>query len=158
MLTFNGTYPGPLIEANWGDTVVVHVTNGFENNGTAIHWHGIRQLETTEYDGVPGITQCPIAPGDTMTYTFKASQYGTVSFHAVNENVLTNCDRVGIIHISPCSTQMAWSDHSRLMVQQPQIMMLILDTCLLPTGHMKTASICGTGQELVALQPLKMVL
>jgi FtsP/CotA-like multicopper oxidase with cupredoxin domain len=33
VLTWNGTYPGPLIEADWGDTLVIHVTNGLEYNG-----------------------------------------------------------------------------------------------------------------------------
>jgi FtsP/CotA-like multicopper oxidase with cupredoxin domain len=58
------------------------VTNALQNNGTAIHWHGIRQLNSTEFDGVPGVTQCPIAPGDTLTYTFRATQYGTTWYHS----------------------------------------------------------------------------
>lgn len=42
-LTFNGTVPGPLIEASWGDTLIIHVTNALTTNGTSIHWHGLRQ-------------------------------------------------------------------------------------------------------------------
>lgn len=38
-------------------------------NGTSIHWHGIRQNQTMHMDGVNGITQCPIAPGDYFVYT-----------------------------------------------------------------------------------------
>jgi len=41
-------------------TVVIHVTNAMQDNGTAIHWHGLRQLNNNEFDGVPGVTQCPI--------------------------------------------------------------------------------------------------
>ncbi|KAJ4287146.1 hypothetical protein N0V90_012544 [Kalmusia sp. IMI 367209] len=78
----NGTMPGPAIIADWGDDVVVHVTNNIANNGTAIHWHGIRQLHNTQYDGAPGASQCPIAPGKTMTYKFHASQYGTSMYHS----------------------------------------------------------------------------
>lgn len=38
----------------------ITVHNNFTNdNGTAIHWHGIRQFQTNYLDGVPGITQCP---------------------------------------------------------------------------------------------------
>jgi FtsP/CotA-like multicopper oxidase with cupredoxin domain len=33
MLTFNGQYPGPTIEANWGDEVIVHIKNNLQNNG-----------------------------------------------------------------------------------------------------------------------------
>ncbi|KAB5536179.1 Cupredoxin [Coniochaeta sp. 2T2.1] len=64
--TFNGTIPGPAIIADWGDNVVVHVTNNLPDNGTTVHWHGLRMLNTNEFDGVPGVTQCPIAPGHTI--------------------------------------------------------------------------------------------
>ncbi|KAI1328021.1 multicopper oxidase [Xylariaceae sp. FL0255] len=78
----NGTYPGPLLEACWGDEIVVHVTNSGQTNGTTIHWHGIRQLGSNEMDGVNGITQCPIAPGDSFTYRFTAMQYGHTWYHS----------------------------------------------------------------------------
>ncbi|CZR69308.1 related to Laccase-2 [Phialocephala subalpina] len=82
ILAFNGTVPGPTIEANWGDNIIVHVTNEIADNGTAVHWHGIRQLFNNEYDGVPGVTQCPIAPGESLTYKFRAQQYGTTWYHS----------------------------------------------------------------------------
>ncbi|KAF9732880.1 hypothetical protein PMIN06_007491 [Paraphaeosphaeria minitans] len=82
VLSVNGTVPGPLIEANWGDTVKIHVTNTLTANGTGIHWHGIRQNYTNQEDGVPSITQCPIAPGESYTYTWKATQYGTSWYHS----------------------------------------------------------------------------
>ncbi|PUU81919.1 Cupredoxin [Tuber borchii] len=82
MLTFNGTYPGPPIIANWGDLVKIHVTNNLANNGTSIHWHGVRQLNTFQQDGVNGVTQCPLAPGQTLTYTWRATQYGTSWYHS----------------------------------------------------------------------------
>ena len=44
--------------------VVVHLSNGLANNGTGIHFHGIRQNYTNQMDGVPSITQCPVAPGE----------------------------------------------------------------------------------------------
>ncbi len=74
---FNNTYPGPLIEACWGDSVEITVINELDYNGTAIHWHGVRMLNAFEYDGVNAITQCPIAPKDQFTYKFKVTQYGT---------------------------------------------------------------------------------
>jgi FtsP/CotA-like multicopper oxidase with cupredoxin domain len=78
----NGTFPGPTIIANWGDTVVVHLSNGLANNGTGLHFHGIRQNFTNPMDGVPSITQCAIAPGDSMTYTWRATQYGSSWYHS----------------------------------------------------------------------------
>ena len=59
-LVVNGQFPGPLIEANWGDWIEVTVQNSLKE-GTAMHWHGFLQTGTPYYDGVPGVTQCPIA-------------------------------------------------------------------------------------------------
>jgi hypothetical protein len=61
MLTINGQFPGPLIEVNEGDTIVVDVQN-LATNATAIHWHGLFQNGSAWMDGTPGVTQCPIAP------------------------------------------------------------------------------------------------
>jgi FtsP/CotA-like multicopper oxidase with cupredoxin domain len=55
MLVVNGQYPGPLIEANEGDRIIVHVTNNLQNT-TAIHWHGILQNGTNYMDGTTGIS------------------------------------------------------------------------------------------------------
>ncbi|KAI0816756.1 putative extracellular dihydrogeodin oxidase/laccase [Xylaria sp. FL0064] len=82
VLSVNGSVPGPTIIADWGDTVVVHVTNSLANNGTGIHFHGVRQNYTNPMDGVPSITQCPIAPGSSYTYTWKATQYGSSWYHS----------------------------------------------------------------------------
>ena len=50
----NGKYPGELIEACWGDTVIINVRNTLTNNGTSMHWHGVRQLGTNQMDGANG--------------------------------------------------------------------------------------------------------
>ncbi|KAI1496051.1 multicopper oxidase [Biscogniauxia marginata] len=83
-MAVNGSIPGPTIFADWGDTVTVHVTNSLStsNNGTSIHWHGIRQNYTNENDGVVSITQCPTAVGETVTYTWRATQYGSSWYHS----------------------------------------------------------------------------
>ncbi|KAK6224209.1 hypothetical protein LQW54_000358 [Pestalotiopsis sp. IQ-011] len=83
-MAVNGSIPGPTIIADWGDTVVVHVTNSLTTslNGTSIHFHGIRQNYTNENDGVSSITQCPTAPGSSITYTWKAEQYGSSWYHS----------------------------------------------------------------------------
>ncbi|KAL8649405.1 MAG: hypothetical protein Q9210_004422 [Variospora velana] len=79
---FNQQYPGPWIQACWGDTLEIKVINKLKYNGTTIHWHGLRQYQTLEHDGVNAITQCPIAPGDSYTYRFRAMQYGTSWYHS----------------------------------------------------------------------------
>jgi FtsP/CotA-like multicopper oxidase with cupredoxin domain len=82
MMVFNGQFPGPTITANWGDTIQITVTNNLKNNGTSVHWHGLRQLHSNQMDGTNGITECPIPPGQSRTYTFKATQYGTSWYHS----------------------------------------------------------------------------
>jgi hypothetical protein len=79
---FNNTFPGPLLEACWGDTLNITVINRSKFNGTSIHWHGIRQNQTMHMDGVNGITQCPIAPGDSFNYIWNATQYGSSWYHS----------------------------------------------------------------------------
>ncbi|PSN60896.1 putative multicopper oxidase, type 1 [Corynespora cassiicola Philippines] len=79
---FNNQYPGPVISANWGDWIEVTVKNSMQANGTGIHWHGIRMLNNCPNDGVPGITECPLAPADTKVYRFQATQFGTTWYHS----------------------------------------------------------------------------
>ena len=81
MILVNNMYPGPCIEANEGDTIVVHVNNQ-ASNATAMHWHGIYQSGSPHMDGTVGVTQCPIAPGATFTYEFTVTgQSGTYWWH-----------------------------------------------------------------------------
>ncbi|KAI0356871.1 hypothetical protein OH77DRAFT_1399973 [Trametes cingulata] len=82
MLVVNGQFPGPTIEANAGDRIVVNVTNKMPN-ATAIHWHGLYQRGTNFYDGTAAITQCGIPPGESMVYNFTFDGYvGTTWWHA----------------------------------------------------------------------------
>ncbi|KAF2654402.1 multicopper oxidase [Lophiostoma macrostomum CBS 122681] len=81
-MLINNQYPGPVLRATWGDTLVVNVKNSLDNNGTGIHWHGLRQLNSCQNDGVPGVTECPIAPGKSRQYVFKLTQFGTTWYHS----------------------------------------------------------------------------
>lgn len=81
-MLINDQYPGPTLRANWGDTVVVNVKNNLRLNGTSIHWHGLRQLGTNIQDGANGVTECPLPPGTSKTYTFRLTQYGTSWYHS----------------------------------------------------------------------------
>ncbi|KAK7464497.1 ferroxidase fet3 [Stygiomarasmius scandens] len=84
VLTVNGLFPGPTIEVRAGDALVVNVFNGLDQ-GTALHWHGIRHTGgSASQDGAIGITQCPIPPGQNYTYRFDISkdQSGTFWYHS----------------------------------------------------------------------------
>ena len=99
MIVINNQFPGPMIEINDGDTVVVHVNNQAEN-ATSIHWHGLYQNGSSFMDGTVGISQCPIPPGIHFTYEFEVSgQYGTYWYHA-HQSIQASDGLVGpfIIH------------------------------------------------------------
>ncbi|KAK5656371.1 hypothetical protein OQA88_4751 [Cercophora sp. LCS_1] len=84
VLLVNGAFPGPLIEANWGDTIVVNVHNNITGpeEGAGIHWHGFIPAGRPWEDGSPGVSQCPIAPGKSLTYEFIADLYGSTWYHS----------------------------------------------------------------------------
>lgn len=71
--TYNGVVPGPEIRVPYGQRVRIEVTNNLPDD-TTVHWHGIDV--PNEMDGVPDVTQAPIAPGGTFTYEFDAVPAG----------------------------------------------------------------------------------
>ncbi len=77
--TYNGTVPGPMIRVSEGDQVRVIVKNELPVP-TTIHWHGVEVPNAM--DGVPGVTQDPIQPGETFTYEFTAKPAGTFMYHS----------------------------------------------------------------------------
>ena len=76
---FNGTMPGPTIEVTQGDRVRLVVENRLPEL-FSMHWHGFEI--PIAMDGVPGLTQDPIAPGETFTYEFTLHQHGTFFYHS----------------------------------------------------------------------------
>ena len=77
--TYNGTVPGPMIRVTEGDQVRIIVKNELDEP-TTIHWHGVEVPNAM--DGVPGVTQDPIQPGETYTYEFTAKPAGTFMYHS----------------------------------------------------------------------------
>lgn len=75
---YNGRVPGPEIRVTEGERVRVIFTNALPK-ATTIHWHGLDV--PNNMDGVPGLTQAPIAPGATYTYEFTATPAGTHFYH-----------------------------------------------------------------------------
>ena len=83
IIAINGQMPGPTIITHYNQTLNIMVFNELGNvEGISIHWHGIHQRGTPEADGVAYITQNPILPLHSYTYTFKASPAGTHWYHA----------------------------------------------------------------------------
>lgn len=75
---YNGQTPGPTIEVVEGDRVRFYVTNKLKE-ATSVHWHGI--FLPNGMDGVAGLTQKYIYPGETFKYEFTINQHGTFMYH-----------------------------------------------------------------------------
>ena len=75
---YNGQSPGPTIEVVEGDRVRLFVTNRLAE-ATSIHWHG--QRLPNGMDGVSGLNQPSIKPGQTFVYEFRAQRAGTFMYH-----------------------------------------------------------------------------
>jgi FtsP/CotA-like multicopper oxidase with cupredoxin domain len=82
---YNGQTPGPTIEAVEGDRIRILVTNKLPEH-TSIHWHGI--FLPNGMDGVGGLTQPHIGPGETYVYEFTLRQHGTFMYHPHADEML----------------------------------------------------------------------
>ncbi len=76
---YNGQVHGPVIEAVEGDNIRIYVTNKL-GVPTTVHWHGL--ILPMGMDGVAGLTQRTILPGETFKYEYKLVQHGTFMYHA----------------------------------------------------------------------------
>jgi FtsP/CotA-like multicopper oxidase with cupredoxin domain len=81
--TYNGSAPGPEIRVKKGERVRVRFINNLEEP-TSVHWHGIRI--DNAMDGVSGLTQDPVQPGESFVYDFIAPDAGTYWYHAHNKS------------------------------------------------------------------------
>src|SRR5260221_4813241 len=81
---FNGQVHGPTIEAVEGDRLRIYVTNKLPES-TSIHWHGV--LVPNGVDGVGGLNQKPIEPGETYKYEFRLRQHGTCMYHSHTDDM-----------------------------------------------------------------------
>ena len=87
VIGINGAWPCPPLKASVGDTVVVNVKNNLGTESTGIHFHGLRMYGTQFMDGPTGVTQCPIPPGATLTYTFLVSCIWKIASFEANGSI-----------------------------------------------------------------------
>ncbi|MFF3494898.1 multicopper oxidase family protein [Streptomyces sp. NPDC002795] len=76
--SYGGDLPGKEVRVTAGDTLDLTLANHLPEP-TSMHWHGLALRN--DMDGVPGLTQKPVAPGADFTYRFKVSHPGTYWFH-----------------------------------------------------------------------------
>jgi FtsP/CotA-like multicopper oxidase with cupredoxin domain len=76
--SYNGIIPGPLVRLRQGEPARILIKNALDQE-TTVHWHGIRLPNAM--DGVPGLTQAPIEPGESFIYAFTPPDAGTFWYH-----------------------------------------------------------------------------
>ncbi|KAH7137027.1 multicopper oxidase-domain-containing protein [Dactylonectria estremocensis] len=101
----NDNFPGPTIEARSGDRLVIHVHNDLQE-GTSLHWHGLRLKDQNPMDGAVGVTQCPIPPGGNFSYNFTIGddEQGTFWWHSHSDGQRTDGLWGGLVVHSPEET------------------------------------------------------
>lgn len=80
---FNGSSPGPELRVRQGDTLALRFENRTEQ-ASSLHWHGIRLKNAM--DGVPGLTQPLVQPGEAFDYSFKVPDAGTYWYHSHHQS------------------------------------------------------------------------
>jgi len=96
---YNGSTPGPTIEAVEGDRLRIFVTNRLPEH-TTIHWHGL--YLPCGMDGVGGLNQPHIGPGETFVYEFTLRQHGTHMYHPhADEMVQLAVGMMGLLIVHP---------------------------------------------------------
>src|SRR5688572_21374367 len=81
---YNGRVHGPTLEAVEGDRVRVYVTNNL-SAPTTVHWHGV--YLPSGMDGVGGLSQRAIRPGETFKYEWTFRQWGTLMYHSHHDEM-----------------------------------------------------------------------
>ena len=101
MYAFNGQAPGPLIRARQGATFFVRLRNELDRPVT-VHWHGVRL--DNPFDGSPGMTQPPIAPGGHFVYAVHCPDAGVFWYHDhVREDIGQPMGLFGNLLVEPAS-------------------------------------------------------
>jgi suppressor of ftsI len=103
MYGFNGEQPGPLIVTSQGARITIRLTNRLDQP-TTIHWHGVRL--DNRFDGVPGVTQPPVAPDSSFVYVVRFPDAGIYWYHPhVREDIQQDLGLYGNILVRPPATQ-----------------------------------------------------
>jgi manganese oxidase len=111
---FNGSCPGPMIEVDQGDRVRIILENHLPES-TSIHWHGLEIPYAM--DGMPYLSQKPIAPGSRFAYEFTVHQNGTFFYHS-HSPMQQMMGMVGLFVLHPQQAHAPAVDHDFGVVLQ----------------------------------------
>ncbi len=130
MFGYNGQYPGPLIRAPRGATIVVNFTNDIDMP-TTVHWHGLRL--DNRFDGVPDVTQPAVRSGESFRYEVHFRDSGIYWYHPhVREDVQQDLGLYGNIMVAPPNADYYGPAHREEVLTLDDI--LIDDNGLMPFG------------------------
>jgi suppressor of ftsI len=116
MYGFNGQYPGPLIRVREQATIIVRFTNHIDWP-TTVHWHGVRV--DNPFDGVPGLTQQHVDPGETFVYRVHFRDPGIYWYHPhQRDDIQQDLGLYGNMLVAPAEPGF-WSE-----VHREQVLML----------------------------------
>jgi FtsP/CotA-like multicopper oxidase with cupredoxin domain len=116
---YNGSVHGPTIEAVEGDRVRFYVTNHLPEP-TTVHWHGL--LLPNGMDGVGGLTQHLIQPGETFKYEFPLRQHGTFMYHPHHDEMTQmSLGMMGLFIIHPRGLHLAPDRDFAIMLSEWKI-------------------------------------
>ena len=110
---FNGVIPGPVLRVDEGDKVRIVVKNDLPFD-TGVHWHGM--VLPNDQDGVPGITQPTIMPGETYTYEFTAVATGTHWYHTHSSGRHIGKGLYGMLEVVPKKGDFKADHDYRIMI------------------------------------------
>ncbi len=130
MYGYNGQYPGPLIRAPQGSTIVVNFTNDIDMP-TTVHWHGLRL--DNRFDGVPDVTQSAVRPGESFRYEVHFRDSGIYWYHPhVREDIQQDLGLYGNMMVTSPDADYYGPAHREEVIILDDI--LIDDTGLMPFG------------------------
>lgn len=125
MLAYNNSIPGPLIKVPQGAEITLKFTNNTDVDST-IHSHGVRV--DNKFDGVPDLTQDPVKPGQSFTYTLKFPDIGMFWYHPhIREDYAQELGLYGNFLVTP-NTPDYWAEVDREEA-------LFLDDILIENGQ-----------------------
>jgi FtsP/CotA-like multicopper oxidase with cupredoxin domain len=111
--TYNGQVPGPEIRVREGETVRVVLKN-YLPEGTTIHWHGVPVPNVM--DGVPGVTQEAVMPGEFYAYEFEARPAGSYIYHSHSHYQLDQ-GLYGALIIEPSNPRESYDQEYTLLLE-----------------------------------------
>lgn len=114
-LAYNGQVPGPVIRVTQDDKVRIILRNRLDEP-TTIHWHGLGVPNAM--DGVPDMTQKPVAPGEDFIYEFQVKQTGTFMYHSHYEATQATRGLGGVFIVEPKDGEMVKADRDEVLVLQ----------------------------------------